>query len=139
MRLGLMASEGGGGHGTFPEYISHHLKNLTNKPYEGMFDFGVIHWDTTFFSVLTGLIVLLVLRSAAKRATPAVPGKFQMGVEMLVEWVQGVRPRRAAFGERSGFFVARHEKRVEARVERSQWMTDSRTCGGQRGAMRCAS
>jgi F-type H+-transporting ATPase subunit a len=89
MRLGLLANEGGGEHGTFPEYIAHHLKNLTNKPQEGMFDFSTVHLDTTFFALLTGIVVLLILWRAAKRATTAVPGKFQTAVEMLVEFVNG--------------------------------------------------
>jgi F-type H+-transporting ATPase subunit a len=90
MRLGLMANEAGGEHGkSFPEYIGHHLKNLTNKPQEGMFDFSVIHLDTVFFSLLTAFIALFVMWRAAKKATPAVPGKFQTAVEMLVEFVNG--------------------------------------------------
>jgi F-type H+-transporting ATPase subunit a len=89
MRLGLMASEGGGEHGTFPEYIGHHLKNLTNKPQEGIFDLAVVHFDTVFFSLLTAALVIFVLGRAARRATPGVPGKFQMAVEMLVEFVNG--------------------------------------------------
>jgi F-type H+-transporting ATPase subunit a len=90
MRLGLMASEGGGGHGqTFPEYIAHHLKNLTNKPQEGGFDLSVVHLDTVFFSLISALIVLFILWRAAKKATPGVPGKFQSAVEMLVEFVNG--------------------------------------------------
>jgi len=91
MRIGLLASEGGGEHGkTFPDYIAHHLKNLTNKDQgSNIFDITVIHWDTLFFSLLTVTLVLLLLRKAAKRATPGVPGKFQMAVEMLVEFVHG--------------------------------------------------
>jgi F-type H+-transporting ATPase subunit a len=91
MRLGLqMASEGGGGSGqSFPEYLGHHLKNLTNKTQVGPFDLSVIHYDTVFFSLLSAAIVLFFLRRAAKRATPGVPGKFQTAVEMLVEFVYG--------------------------------------------------
>jgi F-type H+-transporting ATPase subunit a len=90
MRLGLMASESGGEHGhSFPDYIAHHLQNLTNKPQESMFDLSVVHLDTVFFSLLSAFIVLFVLRRAAKKATPGVPGKFQTAVEMLVEFVNG--------------------------------------------------
>lgn len=90
MRLGFMASEGGGGGGqSFPEYLGHHLKNLTNKSQEGSFDIGVVHLDTVFFSLLSGAIVIFFLLRAAKRATPGVPGKFQTAVEMLVEFVHG--------------------------------------------------
>src|SRR5688500_11399627 len=92
MRLGglMAASEGGGGHGsTFPEYIAHHLQNITNKKQEGIFDLSVVHLDTIFFSLFSAAIVLFILRRAAKRATPGVPGKFQTAIEMLVEFVNG--------------------------------------------------
>jgi len=89
MRLGLMASEGGGQGTSFPEYLGHHLKNLTNKHQEGPFDLSVIHFDTVFFSLLAGAIVLFLLHKAARRATPGVPGKFQAAVEMLLEFVHG--------------------------------------------------
>ena len=90
MRLGFMASEGGGESGTsFPEYLGHHLKNLTNKPQEGSFDLSTIHLDTVFFSILSGAIVIFLLLRAAKRATTGVPGKFQTAVEMLVDFVHG--------------------------------------------------
>lgn len=85
----MAASEGGGEHGGFAEYISHHLQHLTNKRQEAMFDFSVIHWDTVFFSLLCAVLVLGFLRLAASHATSGVPGKFQAFVEMLVEWVQG--------------------------------------------------
>ena len=91
MRLGLMASEGSVEHGeTFAEYIAHHLKHLANRD-QGttMFDFSVVHWDTVFFSLLCAGVVLLFLRTAARRATSGIPGKFQSAVEMLVEWVHG--------------------------------------------------
>jgi F-type H+-transporting ATPase subunit a len=90
MRMALMASEGGEEHGSFADYISHHLKYLANKDQgHHMVDFSVVHWDTLFFSLLTAVIVLVVLRAAARRATTGIPGKFQSIVEMLVEWVHG--------------------------------------------------
>lgn len=84
-----MASESGGEHGSFADYISHHLQHLANKEQSGMFDFSVVHWDTVFFSLLCAAIVLIFLRVAAVRATTGVPGKFQAFVEMLVEWIHG--------------------------------------------------
>ena len=72
---------------TASEYIVHHLTHLTNKAQTSLLDFSVIRYDTMFFSVLCGLIVVLTLRAAAKRATPGVPGRFQCFVEMLVEMV----------------------------------------------------
>ena len=81
-----MASEGGE-HGGLSEYIDHHLHHLENHEPGGLLDFSVVHWDTLFFSVLCGLIVLFVLWLAARRATSGVPGRFQAAVEMLVEMV----------------------------------------------------
>ena len=81
-----MASEGGE-HGGLSEYIDHHLHHLENHEPGGLLDFSVVHWDTLFFSVLCGLIVLFVLWLAARRATSSVPGRFQAAVEMLVDMV----------------------------------------------------
>ena len=85
-----MASESGGEHGetTLSSYISHHLTHLASSKQTSMVDFGVLHWDTTFFALMCGVLVLLTLRAAAKRATAGVPGKFQLAVEMLVEQVE---------------------------------------------------
>jgi F-type H+-transporting ATPase subunit a len=87
MRVTLMASESGGDHGGMSGYISHHLQHLASKEQHGLIDFSVVHWDTLFFSLLCAAIALLLLRIAARRATPGVPGKFQCAVEMLVEAV----------------------------------------------------
>ena len=82
-----MVSEGGSEHGGMSEYISHHLRHLASAEQHGLFDTGVYHLDTVFFSVLCGVIVLVALRLAAARATAGVPGRFQAFVEMLVEFV----------------------------------------------------
>jgi F-type H+-transporting ATPase subunit a len=83
-----MASESGGGHEeTFSGYIHHHLQNLASGKQSSLFDFSIIHWDTVFFALLCGALVLLTMRAAAKRATSGVPGKLQTAVEMLVEMV----------------------------------------------------
>ncbi|MGH8175564.1 MAG: F0F1 ATP synthase subunit A [Steroidobacter sp.] len=82
-----MASESGGDHGGMSGYISHHLQHLASGSQSSLFDFSVVHWDTTFFSLLCAAIVLIVLRIAASRATAKTPGRFQAGVEMLVEMV----------------------------------------------------
>ena len=44
-----------------------------------------VHRDTLFFSLLCAAIVLVVLRLAARKATPGIPGKFQAAVEMVNE------------------------------------------------------
>jgi len=82
-----MASESGADHGGLSEYIKHHLHHLASGEQKGLFDPSIVHWDTLFFSLLCAAIVLFVLRRAAVRATPGVPGKFQLAVEMLVEMV----------------------------------------------------
>jgi F-type H+-transporting ATPase subunit a len=90
MRMTLMASESGGEHGGegLSGYIAHHLHHLSSKEQHSIFDLSIVHWDTLFFSLLCAAIVLLLLRMAASRATPGVPGKFQTAVEMLVEMVE---------------------------------------------------
>lgn len=82
-----MASESGGEHGGLSGYISHHLTHLASAKQTSLFDPSVVHLDTVFFSLLSAAILLFVLRLAARRATPGVPGKFQSAVEMLVEMV----------------------------------------------------
>jgi F-type H+-transporting ATPase subunit a len=87
--LETMANEGGAVKETMSEYISHHLTHLSSRPASGLFDFAfdAMHLDTLFFSLLCALIVLIPLRMAASRATAGVPGKFQLAVELLLEWV----------------------------------------------------
>ena len=87
MRMTLMASESGSDHGGMSGYIAHHLHHLASKEQHGLIDLSVVHWDTLFFSLLCAAITLLILRLAARKATPGVPGKFQCAVEMLVEYV----------------------------------------------------
>ncbi len=82
-----VANEGGAAQESMSEYIHHHLTHLSNKDASGLFDFSVLHLDTLFFSILCALIVLIPLRLAAARATSGVPGKFQLAVELLIEWV----------------------------------------------------
>ncbi|TAM81750.1 MAG: F0F1 ATP synthase subunit A [Candidimonas sp.] len=71
------------------EYIQHHLIHLNNTGVQqvGVVNFGVINYDSMFWSILTGVVVLYFLWSAARSATTGVPGRFQVSVEMLVDWV----------------------------------------------------
>jgi F-type H+-transporting ATPase subunit a len=64
------------------EYINHHLTHL--KVGEG---FWSLHVDTIVMSVLLGLATLAMFYSAARKATPGVPGKWQAFVEMVVEFI----------------------------------------------------
>ena len=73
---------------TASEYIKHHLTHLASGEQTSLLDFSVIRWDTMAFSIVCGLIVIFLLRAAAKHATSGVPGRFQAAVEMLVELVE---------------------------------------------------
>ena len=64
------------------EFINHHLTHLTVG--EGFWSW---HVDTIVMSVLLGLVTIGLFYSAARKATPGVPGKWQAFVEMLVEFV----------------------------------------------------
>ncbi|GHU48468.1 ATP synthase subunit a [Betaproteobacteria bacterium] len=74
---------------TAGEYITHHLThfNGTGHAQEGIVNFHVLNFDTLFFSLGLGLLTVLVLAYAARRATSGVPGRFQAAVEILVEMV----------------------------------------------------
>jgi F-type H+-transporting ATPase subunit a len=64
------------------EYISHHLVNLQYG--EGFWTYNV---DSIFFSVLLGLIFVVSFYLAARKATAGVPGKFQLFIEVLVDFI----------------------------------------------------
>lgn len=85
---------------TSSEYIKHHLQNLTyGRHPDGSWGFAhsaqeakemgfwAIHVDTMFWSLLLGVIFILLFRRVAKRATTGVPGIFQNAIESIVEFV----------------------------------------------------
>ena len=74
---------------TAGEYIVHHLTHLNSTGHKqaSVIDFSVINFDTLFYSVTLGVITVLVLWLAARKATSGVPGRFQGAVEILVEMV----------------------------------------------------
>jgi F-type H+-transporting ATPase subunit a len=88
---------------TATEYIVHHLSHLSTAKQGFIVDFSVVNIDTVFFSVACLLLTLWLLRSAAKRATAGVPGKFQAFVELLVELVEE-QSKSIVHGDRS--FIA---------------------------------
>ncbi|MEO4047909.1 F0F1 ATP synthase subunit A [Pseudomonas sp. CAU 1711] len=83
-------------------YIQHHLQNLTfgQHPVNGWgfahtaqeakeMGLWAFHVDTLGWSVVLGLIFILLFRMAAKRATSGQPGGLQNFVEVLIEFVDG--------------------------------------------------
>src|SRR5690606_35179679 len=72
------------------EYIQHHLVHLNNlgEKQDVLANFGVINYDSVFWSLLMGLITIFFLYRAARSATAGVPGRYQAFVEMLVDWVE---------------------------------------------------
>ena len=82
-----MAAEGTAQGPTAGEYIIHHLQHLQNQHPQGPADFSVINWDSTFFTIVIGVVGCWLLWLAARKATSGVPGRFQAAVELLVEMV----------------------------------------------------
>lgn len=91
-----MASEGGQGPQSSSEYISHHLQNLQVCPNDaGEWVWNecagnplAINVDSMFWSVLLGIIFIVLFRHAAKRTTgTSTPTRWQAFVEMIVEFV----------------------------------------------------
>ena len=72
---------------TASEYITHHLQAWANGPMNDVVDFSVINYDAVIWSALIGALMCWVLYRAARAATSGVPGRFQAGVEFLVEMV----------------------------------------------------
>jgi F-type H+-transporting ATPase subunit a len=67
---------------TAGEYIIHHLQHL--QVGSGFWTFNV---DSLFWSIVTGVLGVMFLRSVAKRVHAGVPGRMQAAVESLVEMV----------------------------------------------------
>ncbi len=71
-------------------YIQHHLVHLNSvgEKQSAIADFGVVNYDSLFWSILMGLVVVFMLWRAAKMVTTGVPGRFQAAIEMLVDMVE---------------------------------------------------
>ena len=77
------------------EYIPHHLEhlryNLAKGEWahgtEGIVNFDLINVDSLLMASLLGIVFLAIFYTAARRATPGVPGKFQAFIELVVEFV----------------------------------------------------
>ena len=72
------------------EYIQHHLVHMNNigEKQSVIANFEIVNFDSLFWSILMGLIVVFFLWRAAKAVTSGVPGRFQAAVEMLVDMVE---------------------------------------------------
>ncbi|MDR3212459.1 MAG: F0F1 ATP synthase subunit A [Azoarcus sp.] len=84
-----MATEHAAAAPTAGDYIAHHLThfNSLGEKQSSIIDWSVVNYDTLFYSVGLGLLTVFVLWLAARKATSDVPGRFQSGVEMLIEMV----------------------------------------------------
>jgi F-type H+-transporting ATPase subunit a len=71
------------------EYIIHHITNWSHLGHaqDKIVDFNHLNVDTLIWSLLAAFLVILILYSAARKATSGVPGRFQGLVEMMVEMV----------------------------------------------------
>lgn len=70
------------------DYIKHHLTYLTYNVKTGTMGtqggFWTLNLDTIFFSVVIGLIALLLLYAGARRVSTGVPGKLQNFAELML-------------------------------------------------------
>src|SRR5699024_12264718 len=80
------------------DYIGHHLNKLQLDlrtfslvdPHNPPATFWTINIDSMFFSVVLGLLYLVLLRSVAKKATSGVPGKLQTAIKLVMVFVKGI-------------------------------------------------
>lgn len=90
----MAAEEGHGGEAhSSGEYVVHHLTNLKLDLHTMAIDphatgFWVIHLDSIIFSVLLGLLFLVIFRRVAVNATSGVPSGTQNFVEIVLDFVQ---------------------------------------------------
>ena len=89
------------------EYIVHHLTHLnsTGAKQVSVIDWSVVNLDTLFYSVTLGVIAIIIMMLASRKATSGVPGRFQGAVEMLAEFVGG-QAKNIIHSEESNKFVA---------------------------------
>jgi len=89
------------------EYIVHHLTHLnsTGAKQVSVIDWSVVNLDTLFYSVTLGVLAIVIMMLASRKATSGVPGRFQGAVEMLAEFVGG-QAKNIIHSEESNKFVA---------------------------------
>jgi F-type H+-transporting ATPase subunit a len=76
------AEHAGSGGQTGSEYIIHHLQNLQHEVGS-----STLNIDSLFFSITLGLLFVISFYLAARKATSGVPGRFQLFVEVIVDFV----------------------------------------------------
>ncbi len=84
-----MATEAAAHAPSASEYIVHHLThfNTLGEKQSVIVDWNTVNIDTLFYSITLGVVGMLLLWLAARKATSGVPGRFQAAVELLVEMV----------------------------------------------------
>jgi F-type H+-transporting ATPase subunit a len=90
-----MASESGNEALTSGEYIAHHMHNLqVCKDETGQWvwnhcagNFWTINVDSMFWSVLLGLVFVVLFHGVARKTSAGRPGRFQAAVELVVDFV----------------------------------------------------
>ncbi len=90
-----MASEGGHGAKTSGEYIQHHLQNLqVCRDTSGEWVWNqcagnpmAINVDSMFWSVLLGLVFVVLFHGVARKTSADKPSRFQAFVEIIVDFV----------------------------------------------------
>ena len=89
------------------EYVVHHLTQLNTSGHAqaSIVDFSLINLDTVFFSVLVGIIGLLMMWRVAREVTAGVPGRGQAALEIVLEMVAG-QAKSIVHAEESRRFVA---------------------------------
>jgi F-type H+-transporting ATPase subunit a len=72
------------------DYIQHHLVHLNNigEKQTAIANFDIVNYDSLFWAILTGLLVVFILWRAAKSVTSGVPGRGQVFIEMMVDMVE---------------------------------------------------
>ncbi len=74
---------------SFSEYIQHHLIHLNNigKKQDFIAQFNVINYDSLFWSIFMGFLVVLIFSLLARRASSSIPNRFQAFIEMIIEMI----------------------------------------------------
>ena len=73
---------------TATEYIQHHLKHLTVPLTSEPGGFWQVNIDSIFFSILMGLVFIIPFTLYARRASLSRPGRFQVALELLCEFIE---------------------------------------------------